>query len=330
MKTIDVFGIGSPLVDLLAHIPDNFLEQNGLEKDRMYLVDLLRQKELLEQLAVENLGVAMDSGGSCANSMISISRLGGKVAFNGKIGKDEHGKIYKEKMEIANVTACMSAGEGATGTSVILVCGDASRTMNTHLGMSQEFRTTDVAAEVLATAKYIYVEGYLWDAPHLKEAVLHACDLAEKAGVKIALTLSDPFCVERHLGDFKKLIKERVDLVFCNREEAYALTGTTISQKAIQQIGAEVETVAMTLGPSGALINHQGEVAYIDPVSAEAVDTTGAGDAFAAGFLYGITQEKSYLESGRIAAFVAARIIEHIGAQYRGDLKTELVAFLSS
>lgn len=328
MKDIDVFGIGNPLIDLMAHVPDAFLEAQGLEKDRMYLVDFEGQKELIWRLDKIQAELLQAPGGSCANSMIGVCQLGGKAAYGGKIGKDKFGRIYKQKLAESHVVSSLGETEGPTGSSLILVMEDASRTMNTHLGISQKFESSDISEELLKRTQYLYIEGYLWDTEEQKVAILQTIETARKHEVKISLSLSDPLCVERHRDDFNKLLKECVDLVFCNQEEACGLTGTMISQKALDCLSKDVAVVAMTLGEKGALVSHQNQTIYVNPYPIEAVDTTGAGDAFAAGFLYGITQGQSALESGRMAAAMAALVIGQLGPRFQGDLPASVKALL--
>ena len=330
MKTFDVFGIGNPLVDLLAHVPDQFLDAQGLVKNRMYLVDLERQQKILSELKKNDLEVLYTPGGSCANSMIGMAQLGGATVFGGKIARDEYGTIYKTRLVKAEVVPSLGESEGATGSSLILVTDDASRTMNTHLGISQNFQFRDISRDLLKAVQILYIEGYLWDTDAQKEAILRTIDQAREYGVKISLSLSDPFCVERHAVEFNKLCRDCVELLFCNQEEAFGLTGSAISQDALQRLNEHVETVAMTMGSRGALIAHRGRITYVDPFSLPVVDSTGAGDAFAAGFLYGITQNKSILESGRIAAAMAALVISQLGPRFQGDLRTRLHQLLSA
>ena len=330
MKTFDVFGIGNPLVDLLVHVPDQFLDAQGLVKNRMYLVDYERQRKILSELEKNNAEVLYTPGGSCANSMIGIAQLGGATVFGGKIARDEYGRIYKTRLAKAEVVSSLGESEGATGSSLILVTDDASRTMNTHLGISQSFEFGDISRDLLKAVRILYIEGYLWDTEAQKEAILRTIEKAREYGVKISLSLSDPFCVERHAVEFNTLCRDCVEILFCNQEEAFGLTGSAVSQDALQRLHEQVETVAMTLGSRGALIAHQGQVTYVDPFSLPVVDSTGAGDAFAAGFLYGITQNKSILESGRIAAAMAALVISQLGPRFQGDLRTRLHQLLSS
>ena len=321
MQKFDVYGVCNPLVDLLSHVPDSFLKKLGIQKNVMHLVTLEQQQELLLALAEEKISVEVAAGGSGANSMIGISQLGGRSAFSGKIGRDEHGKLYREKLEALGVCDCLAEGEGATGSSLILVSEDGARTMNTFLGMSQELMNPDIDPDVIESSKYLYLTGYLWDTESQKKAVLNALDEAKKREVKVALSLSDPFCVTRHKEDFINLLKGYASMVFCNQEEAFTLLDTEITQQAAETLSDWTETAALTIGAYGALISHQGETCYIDPLPVRVEDTTGAGDAFAAGFLYGMTHDISPLDSGRIGATLATAVIGQTGPRYLGNAR---------
>ena len=321
MQKFDVYGVCNPLVDLLSHVPDSFLKKLGIEKNVMHLVTREQQQELLLALAEEKISLEVAAGGSGANSMIGISQLGGRSAFSGKIGRDEHGKLYREKLEALGVCDCLAEGEGATGSSLILVSEDGARTMNTFLGMSQELMNPDIDPDVIQSSKYLYLTGYLWDTESQKKAVLNALDEAKKREIKVALSLSDPFCVTRHKEDFINLLKGYASIVFCNQEEAFTLLDTEITQKAVETLSDWTETAALTIGAYGALISHQGETCYIDPLPVRVEDTTGAGDAFAAGFLYGMTHDMSPLDSGRIGATLAAAVIGQTGPRYLGNAR---------
>ena len=321
MQKFDVYGVCNPLVDLLSHVPDSFLKKLGIQKNVMHLVTREQQQELLLALAEEKISLEVAAGGSGANSMIGISQLGGRSAFSGKIGRDEHGKLYREKLEALGVCDCLAEGEGTTGSSLILVSEDGARTMNTFLGMSQELMNPDIDPDVIQSSKYLYLTGYLWDTESQKKAVLNALDEAKKREVKVALSLSDPFCVTRHKEDFINLLKGYASMVFCNQEEAFTLLDTEITQQAAETLSDWTETVALTIGAYGALISHQGKSCYIDPLPVRVEDTTGAGDAFAAGFLYGMTHDMSPLDSGRIGATLAAAVIGQTGPRYLGNAR---------
>ncbi len=321
MYNFDVYGVCNPLVDLLSHVPDSFLKKRGIQKNIMHLVTLDQQRKLLTALIKEKISVEIAAGGSGANSMIGISQLGGTAAFSGKIGGDEHGRLYREKLEELGVSDCLAEGKGATGSSLILVSEDGARTMNTFLGMSQELMIKDINPNVIQSSAYLYLTGYLWDTETQKKAVLNALNEAKKCKIKIALSLSDPFCVTRHKKDFINLLKRYASIVFCNQEEAFTLVDTEITQKAVETMSEWTETVALTLGAYGALVSHKGETFYVDPLPVSLEDTTGAGDAFAAGFLYGMTHGFTALDSGRIGSALAAGVIGQTGPRYLGNAR---------
>ena len=318
MEKFDVYGVCNPLIDLLSHIPDSFLEKNRIEKSIMHLISIEEQQRLLRGLSADKLSVESASGGSGANSMIGIAQLGGRTAFSGKIGRDEHGKIYREKLEDLGVSARLGEGDGSTGSSLILVSDDGCRTMNTYLGMGQELQVPDIDAEVIKVSKYLYLTGYLWDTESQKKAVRAALDEAKRVETKVALSLSDPFCVKRHKEDFKSLLQGYASMVFSNQEEAFTLLETDVTQEAVDIMSKWTETVVLTLGANGAIISHLGQTYYIDPFPIRVEDTTGAGDAFAAGFLFGMTHEFSPLDSGRIGAVLAGAVIEQTGPRFHG------------
>ena len=318
MEKFDVYGVCNPLIDLLSHIPDSFLKKNGIEKSIMHLISIEEQQRLLRGLSADKLSVESASGGSGANSMIGIAQLGGRTAFSGKIGRDEHGKIYREKLEDLGVSARLGEGDGSTGSSLILVSDDGCRTMNTYLGMGQELQVPDIDPKVIKVSKYLYLTGYLWDTESQKKAVRAALDEAKRVETKVALSLSDPFCVKRHKEDFKSLLQGYASMVFSNQEEAFTLIETDVTQEAVDIMSKWTETVVLTLGANGAIISHLGQTYYIDPFPIRVEDTTGAGDAFAAGFLFGMTHEFSPLDSGRIGAVLAGAVIEQTGPRFHG------------
>ena len=329
-KPLDVYGIGNPLMDLLVHIPASFLEKQELEANRMYLVHQERQQKLIEELQSGQHEVISAPGGSAANTMSGLALIGSNVAYTGKLGQDELGQLYEKLLANEGVTTRFGFGEGSSGSSLILVGGDGSRTMNTFLGMCQELHPSDIDAELMQQARYLYIEGYLWDTEIQQDAVSQAIGLAKKHGTKVALSLSDPFCAQRHQEAFHRLVREDVDLLFCNQEEAFALLNTEISQEALEYLAAQVETVAFTMGARGALVCEQREMFYIDPRRVNVVDTTGAGDAFAAGFLYGLTHEKSIFESGVLATAMAAEVIQHMGPRLDRTIKEKMQSFFGS
>ena len=318
----DVYGLGNPLVDVIVHVDDEMHDELGLAKGTMNLVDLDRQKQILDKTSHKTPLVAL--GGSCANSMVMIAQLGGRSAFCGNLGSDEFAKEYEHQLTKAGVTSFTNKTPGMTGSTIILVTPDAERTMNTHLGQCQELTKEAVNLEAIKLSKYLYVEGYLWDTPKQQEAVLHALDHAKKHGIQIALSLSDAFVVSRHKEAFVKLLKDYVDLVFCNEAEAGTMTDQTDPDKMIEVLHQWVPHVVLTLGKKGSKIMLDGTLYQVDAVSVEALDTTGAGDSFAAGYLFGLTQGYEIAAAGRLASHSAAAVVGQIGPRYNGDLKEKL------
>ena len=315
----DVLGLGNPLIDIFFNVPDTFLSELKLERGSMNLVDVNRQNEIL--IKSVHLQKTTALGGSCANTMAMVSQLGGISAYGGKLGDDELGFDYESQLENLGVTSFLKKQSGATGSTVILVTPDAERTMNTHLGMSVNFSKNDLELEAIAESDYIYVEGYLWDTPTQKETVVAALEYAKSKGVKISLTLSDSFCVERHKKDFQHLLDNYVELVFCNHTEAEILTGQSDVSKQLDVLSQSVEHIVLTLGQQGSRVFHFGTITELEAFEIDAVDTTGAGDSFAAGYLYGITHGYNSEQAGRLASYCAAKIVEQIGPRYNGDFK---------
>ena len=284
----DVFGMCNPLYDIQAEIPESLLAELNVQKGGMFLIDADSQKTMVARI-YDHI-VNAESGGSGANTMIGVSLLGGKACYAGKIGDDEHGRLYEQSLREKQVEVSVRSGAGTTGICVVLVTPDAERTLCTYLGISQELGPDDVDTNAIRASKYLYVTGYLWDTDSQKAAVLHAMNTARSSGVKVALSLSDPFCVHRHKADFLKIVDEHVDLLIGNHEEAQALTGTETPHAAIRAMIPYCDLAVVTMGSRGALLREGETLHEIPAVTINPVDTTGAGDMYAAGLLYGLTQ----------------------------------------
>lgn len=313
-----VVAVGNALVDVLSQVPEDFITQqkasHGMEKGAMTLVEETRAVDLYAQMPQ---GIET-SGGSAANTMAGFASFGGNGAFIGKVADDALGKTYKNDIQSLGVTFnTMPLILGAsTGRCMILVTPDADRTMNTFLGASVELSPIDVDQSLIASAKITYLEGYLFDRDQAKEAFITAAEYAHEAGHRIALTLSDPFCVDRHRHDFLQLVENHVDILFANEDEIKSLFMQENFDDAISAISKHVEIAAITRSDKGAVIIAGDQQIKIDAVPVEnVIDTTGAGDQFAAGFLYGFTEGKSLEESGRLGAIAAAEVISHMGAR---------------
>lgn len=310
-----VVAVGNALVDVLSQVPETFIEEqkeHGMEKGAMTLIDEVRAVDLYTQMPQGT----ETSGGSAANTMAGFASFGGQGAFIGKVADDNLGKVFQNDIKSLGVNfATLPLVMGAhTGRCMILVTPDADRTMNTFLGASVELSPVDIDADLIASAKITYLEGYLFDREQAKAAFIAAANLAHENGRKIALTLSDPFCVDRHRDDFLNLVENHVDILFANEDEIKSLFLKDNFDDAVSAISKHVEIAAITRSEKGAIIIANGETIKIDAVPVEKViDTTGAGDQFAAGFLYGHTEGRPLAECGKLGAIAAAEVISHIG-----------------
>jgi sugar/nucleoside kinase (ribokinase family) len=323
MSELDVVAIGNALVDVLAHSDDAFLESQGIAKGSMTLIDAARAEALYASMGP---GVEM-SGGSAANTIAGLASLGGRAGYVGKVAADQLGEIFRHDITAQGVEFSSKAHPGGkpTGRCLIFVSPDAQRTMQTFLGSAGEVGPDDIDEAQILRAQYIYFEGYLWDAAPAKQAYVKAAGIAHAAGRKAAFTLSDTFCVDRHRAEFVDLVHGHVDLLFANEAEIHALYRANTLDEAVAAVRGKCEIAVITRSEKGALIVTPDETVEVPahPV-AKVVDTTGAGDLFAAGFLYGVTHGKPLAECGRIAALCAAEIISHFGARPEVKLSTLL------
>ncbi len=308
-----ICAIGNAIVDVLAHATDDFLHEEGIAKGGMTLIDESRADALYAKM-----GQAVEaSGGSAANTVAGYASLGGKAAFMGKVRDDQLGKIFRHDMQALGVTYTTTpATEGAaTARCLVLVTPDAQRSMNTFLGASVGFTVQDIDPALIQAAEITYLEGYLFDRPEAQAAFFEAVRVAKAAGRKLALTLSDTFCVERHKEAFRTLIATGVDIVFANQQELLALTDCTAIEQAVAALRDQCPLLVTTMSEQGAIIAAQGQALIRVPAApvAKVVDSTGAGDQFAAGFLYGLTHGHDLATCGRLGALAAAEVISHFG-----------------
>jgi len=326
--TYDVYGVGNAIMDLQLQCEDTFLDSIGVEKGIMTLVEEAQQKYVLDALAEHD--VHQCSGGSAANTIVGIADFGGSSAYACKVGDDDFGRQYQTEMHELGVKLVVDSGFGKTGNCVVLITPDAQRTMLTHLGVSSSLSAADVDAEEIGKAQYVYVEGYLFTGESTRAAALKTIELAKQQNVKVALTVSDPFLIDMCRSQFRELIEGPVDLLFCNEQEARALTGFDDPIECAHEIHKHAENVALTLGKKGSIIMHEGEVIPIEGIKVNAVDTTGAGDMYAAGVLYGITSGRSWQQAGHLGSHAAAQIVSQLGARLpRRYTREEIVALLA-
>jgi len=320
----DVVAIGNAIVDVVASAEAAFLAAEGLAKGAMTLIDAPRAEALYARMGP---GLEM-SGGSAANSMVGLAGLGGRAAFIGKVSDDQLGAIFRHDIRAAGVAFDTPAAPGGppTGRCLVFVTPDAQRTLCTMLGAASELGPDDVDAAVVSAAAVTYLEGYLWDRPRAKEAFVTAATVAHEAGREVALSLSDPFCVDRHRAEFRDLVDGHVDLLFANEAEVRSLYQVATFDAALQAVRGRCRLAALTRSEKGCVVLAGDEVHVVDAEPArQVVDTTGAGDLYAGGFLYGYTQGRTAFACGRIGAIAAAEVIAHFGARPESPL-ADLVA----
>jgi sugar/nucleoside kinase (ribokinase family) len=319
----DVLGVGNAIVDVIARCEEAFLDQNAMIKGTMRLIDAQQAQRLYELM-----GPATElSGGSAANTCAGLASLGARAAFIGKVANDQLGEIFSHDIRSIGVAfASHTNGANApTARSLILVTPDGQRTMNTFLGASTQLSETDIEPELIGSASMIYLEGYLFDAPEARAAFVKASRIAAAAGRMVALSLSDTFCVERHRAAFRSFIAGGVNLVFGNANEVLALYETDDLDEAIAQLRSDCDLAAVTRSEKGSLIVTPDDVIEVAPAPVtRVIDTTGAGDLYCAGFLYGLARQMPLAECGRIASIAAAEVITHVGARPQTSL-AELV-----
>ncbi len=316
----DVVGLGNAIVDVLVHKNDAFLKDHGIIKGTMTLVDEDYSANLYEAM---NSTVEM-SGGSVGNTIAGLAALGSKGSYIGKVGDDKLGKIFIQDLEAMGVsfnTTPASTGS-PTARSLVIITPDGQRSMITYLGASVELGPEDIVEETIRMHKITYLEGYLWDSPRAKEASVKAAQVAREAGRKVALTLSDPFCVDRHRESFRDLLDDYVDIFFANEVEINSLYQVEDFDTALTKLRRGGNLAVLTRSEKGSVIVSGEEMYTIHamPVQ-EVVDVTGAGDLYAAGVLYGLTNGYDLETSGRIGSIAAAEVISHVGARPEADLR---------
>jgi adenosine kinase len=311
----DVLTIGNAIVDIMAHTEDDFLVDQGLTRGSMRLVDAEEADRLYDLM-----GPAIETSGGCAgNTAAGVASFGGRAAFIGKVADDQFGKLFVHDMRAVGVSFDTPPlpGEAPTARCLVLVSPDGERTMNTYLGAGQHLTAADIDRDTIASAAITYLEGYLWDPPHAKDAFRRAAELAHEADRQVSLTLSDSFCVDRFRDEFLDLIRSgTIDILFANESEVRALYQTGDFETGVHALQQDCRIAAVTMGAEGALVvTHDG----INRVAAtpvdNVVDTTGAGDLFAAGFLFAYARDKSLTDAARLGTIAAAEVIGHLGAR---------------
>ncbi|MFN3615305.1 MAG: adenosine kinase [Rubrimonas sp.] len=322
MKSLHVTGVGNAMVDILSRVDDAFLEANGVRKGIMQLIDGPRAVELYGRM-----GPATEvSGGSAANTIAGLGMLGARAAYVGKVRDDQLGAIFAHDIRSLGVAfdtpmAPKSLEGEETGRCMVLVTPDGERSMNTYLGVSAELSPADIDEARMADSEWLYLEGYRFDGFDSQEAFRKAIAAVKGAGGRVSITLSDPFCIERHRDAFRRMVREDVDLLFANEHELVSLYQTDTLEQAIRAAQAEVALTACTVGPKGVHVATPDAVLDVPAAPMPRVDATGAGDLFAAGFLFGLTHGRDLEVCGRMGCLAAGEVIGHMGARPEQDLK---------
>ena len=320
----DVCGVGHAIVDVQYTVSAEYLAELGVEKGIMTLIDTERRQVLLRALEGKE-PIARASGGSAANTMIAVARFGGRAHYACQLGRDEWGDFYEKDLEKAGVTSNPSNRlPGKTGQCLVLITPDADRTLNTYLGASSNMGPQQLQEDIIANSQYVYLEGYLLSSERGFDACRLAQKLARRHGTAISLTLSDPFMAASFEDRFLRLLEAGVDLLFCNEEEALALTGEEGPEAACSALGERVPSACVTCGPKGAIVHAGGRRSHIPAVQVEAVDTTGAGDSFAGGVLFGVTHGFDLETSAKLGSYAAAQVVSRFGPRLERPLADQI------
>ncbi len=310
-KSIDVFGVGNALVDILAFVEEDFIKKHQLDRGGMTLVDAPQQGALLHDL--EKTDLKLRSGGSAANTIIAIAQSGGKAFYTGKVANDPNGEFYrKDLLEVGVEFDVVPAdkSDGPTGSCLVLTTPDAERTMCTNLGVSIALAPTDINIEILSQSKYSYLEGYLWNGSEPRAACIETMEQSKRHGVLVSFTFSDKFLVDNFGDDFRKLVTDYCDLVFCNADEARSFCGIESLEDCAIKIGEMVDTAFITNGSNGCLVVEKKQISHVPGFPIKALDTVGAGDAFAGGVLFGITNGYSSTQAARWGNYLASEVVQ--------------------
>jgi len=321
MKKFQVVGIGNAMVDVLARAEDAFLAEAGVQKGIMQLIDMDRAVDLYSRV-----GPAKEiSGGSAANTIAGVAHLGGRTAYVGKVKDDQLGAIFAHDLRaqgaVYETALAPKSEEAETGRCIVIVTPDGERSMNTYLGVTEFLSPDDIDTDQMAEAEWIYLEGYRFDGPDSKAAFAKAIDACKGAGGRVSITLSDPFCIERHRDAFRDMVRDHVDLLFCNRAEMLSMYQTEDFDGALAQAASDVAIVACTDSEHGVHILAEGQRWHVPAVPTDIVDATGAGDLFAGAFLWGLSNGHDLEVCGKMGNLAASEVISHIGARPEADLK---------
>lgn len=330
-KKYNVFGIGNALVDIVTEVSDQFLNEHNIEKGLMTLVEEEDQARISKAINMDSSN--KQCGGSAANSIIAVSQFGGSSYYSCKVASDELGEFYKKDLKANGVDSNIQEQQlesGITGKCLVMTTKDAARTMNTFLGITSSYSKSEIKVDALKDSEYLYIEGYLVTSENGLEAMKEAKKLAEANGVKTALTFSDPSMVKYFKPQMEQVVGNSVDLLFCNEEEAMLYTDKNSIEEAKEALKNVAKRYVITLGENGAIIFDGNEYIKVEPHKVTAIDTNGAGDLFAGAFLYGITNGKSYAESGKLASLASSKLVTQFGPRLDLEQSKEILNQLNS
>lgn len=313
-KSVDVFGVGNALVDILALVDDDFLEKHQLNRGGMTLMDAQKQGGILH--ALEHQDLKLRSGGSAANTTIAIAQSGGSSFYSSKVSSDPNGEFYRQDMQLAGVhfdVPPAAPSSGPTGTCVVLTTPDAERTMCTNLGVSTTLAPADIDVDRLKSCQYSYVEGYLWDAPDPQKACIETMEQSKSHGVKVAFTFSDAFLVDRFGDDLRRVSSEYCDVLFCNADEVRRFCQLESLQDCAAKMGELVDLVFITDSAKGCLVVEKQQIIPVAGFPVQAIDTVGAGDAFAGGVLFGLTHGFTAVQAARWGNYLGSQVVQIYG-----------------
>ncbi|MBT4351231.1 adenosine kinase [archaeon] len=321
----DVYGIGNPIIDLTIKVTDSDIESLGLDKGTMHLIDENRRSEILNFL--KDKEVQSFPAGSCPNTIMGLSSLGSNSIINGRIGNGNLSKQYINEIEGINVISRLKSSEGVTGTSIILITPDSQRTMNTFLGNCRKFSKEDIDIEAIKESKFLYFTGYMWDTDSQKEACNYAMKIAKENGVKFVFNLADPNLVLRNKDELFNFILDKVDFLISNEEEIIALMGEDY-ESAIKDLENKITGIVVTMGENGSKIKHKGSTHLVDSFKVSAVDSTGAGDMYTSGFLYGMSLGIPVENAAKIGSYFASKIVSQLGTKINDETINDVKEFI--
>ncbi len=310
---LSVYGIGNPLIDIVVQVTEVELASLGLHKGTMHLIGEERRSELLA--FIDGKKITYECGGSAPNTLVTLALFGEKVMLAGKVGRDEYGELYARRLADLSIEGELACCEAPTGTSIILVTPDSERTMNTYLGANRRFSPEDVAEDAVRESDYLYFAGYMWDTENQKNGVMKAIAAAEEAGVQVVFDLADPFAVSRNREAFLRLVREHADIVFANGEEARILFDNYDPGECAKSLGGLCSISVVKDGARGSYVFNEDRLSHIPVRPVRALDSTGAGDTYSAGFILGLLRGLSHPEAARLASHLAGKVIRKHGAQ---------------